>query len=43
MLNPPNRGNARFSIGAVGAALTTEARSEAKKVRVERRIVEMLW
>lgn len=42
MLNPPNLGRARFSIGeGVGAALTTAARAVEMMAKLENRIVEM--
>jgi hypothetical protein len=42
MLNPPNLGRARFSIGeGVGAVLTTAARAVEMMAKLENRIVEM--
>lgn len=42
MLNPPNLGRARFSIGeGVGAALTTAARAVKMMAKLQNRIVEM--
>lgn len=42
MLNPPNLGRARFSIGeGVGAALTTAARAVEMMAKLDNRIVEM--